>query len=107
MASVIIPTDIYGERSFLRQVPIKNFYLDVSKLPVINYTKGDYVIVPSECENRIDLFSYQQFGTSRLWWVIALANADMIKDPIWDFKSGMEVFIPRDSTLLEKLAGVR
>jgi hypothetical protein len=107
MASVIIPTEMYGERSFLRQVPIKNFYLDVSKLPVINYTKGDYVIVPPECENRIDLFSYQQFGTSRLWWVIALANADMIKDPIWDFKSGMKVFIPRDSTLLEKLAGVR
>jgi hypothetical protein len=107
MASVIIPTDMYGERSFLRQTSIKNFYLDVSKLPVINYTKGDYVIVPPECENRIDLFSYQQFGTSRLWWVIALANADMIKDPIWGFKSGMEVFIPRDSALLEKLAGVR
>jgi hypothetical protein len=107
MASTIIPTNMYGERSFLRQTSINNFYLDVSKLPIINYTKGDYVIVPPECENRIDLFSYQQFGTSRLWWIIALANADVIRDPIWDFKSGMEVFIPRDSSLLEKLAEVR
>jgi hypothetical protein len=107
MASTIIPTDMYGDRSFLRQTSIKNFYLDVSNLPSINYTKGDYVIVPPECEYRIDLFSYQQFGTSRLWWIIALANVDVIKDPIWDFKSGMQVFIPSDSALLENLAGVR
>jgi hypothetical protein len=107
MASTIIPTNIYNDRSFLRQTSIKNFYLDVSNLPSINYTKGDYVTVPPECEYRIDLFSYQQFGTSRLWWVIALANADIIRDPIWDFKSGMQVFIPKDSALLENLAGVR
>jgi hypothetical protein len=55
----------------------------------------------------MDLFSYQQYGSSRLWWVIALANADVIKDPIWDFKSGMTVFVPKNSALIEQLVGAR
>jgi len=62
--------------------------------------------VPTECENRIDLFSYQQYGSSRYWWIIALANADLIKDPIWDFTAGLTVLVPKDTALLEKLAGV-
>lgn len=107
MISTIIPTNMYNNRSYLRQTPIRNFYLDVSTLPYVDYQKGNNVIVPPECENRIDLFSYQQFGTSRLWWVIALANADLIRDPIWDFKSGMSVFVPNDSSFIENLSGVR
>ena len=98
---------MYNNRSYLRQTPIRNFYLDVSTLPYVDDQKGNNVIVPPECENRIDLFSYQQFGTSRLWWVIALANADLIRDPIWDFKSGMSVFVPNDSSFIENLSGVR
>ena len=99
-------TRLYSEKSYLKNTGIRKFFLDVAKLPKINFTTGDYVIVPPECENRIELFSYQQYGTSRLWWVIALANADVIKDTIWDFKSGMTVFVPRDQQLLEKLSGV-
>jgi len=36
-----------------------------------------------------------------------LANADLIRDPIWDFRSGLKLFVPRDTSLLEKLTGVR
>jgi hypothetical protein len=97
---------LYTNKSYLRNTGYRKFFLDVANLPKIDTTKGDYIVVPMECENRMDLFSYQQYGSSRLWWVIALANADMIKDPIWDFKSGMQVFVPRDSDLLEKIAGV-
>lgn len=97
---------LYTNKSFLRNTGYRRFFLDVSKLPKIDQTRGEYIEVPMECENRIDLFSYQQYGSSRLWWIIALANADMIKDPIWDFKSGMIVFVPQDQDLLEKVAGV-
>lgn len=97
---------VYDVKSYLRDSRYKDFYLDVAKLPVMSASSGDYVIVPAECENRIDLFSYQQYGSSRYWWMIALANADLIKDPIWDFTAGMTVLVPRDAVLLEKLAGV-
>jgi hypothetical protein len=99
-------SQLYPNKSYLRNTGTRKFYLDVAKLPKFDMATGDYVVVPPECENRMDLFSYQQYQSSRLWWVIALANADIIKDTIWDFKSGMTVFVPRDATLLEKLAGV-
>jgi hypothetical protein len=97
---------MYTTNSYLRDSRYRSFYLDVAKLPIIANVTGDSVIVPPECENRIDLFSYQQYGSSRYWWMIALANADLIKDPIWDFTAGLTVLVPRDTALLEKLAGV-
>ena len=93
----------YDQRSFLKNTEFKNFYLGVSNLPKVSLANGDIVQVPPECENRIDLFSYQQYGSSRLWWVIALANADIVRDPTWDFKSGMMVFVPRDVNLTSSL----
>jgi hypothetical protein len=98
-------TNLYDQRSFLKNAEFRNFYLGVNKLPNISLQVGDLVQVPPECENRIDLFSFQQYGSSRLWWVIALANADIIKDPTWDFKSGMTVFVPRDTNLTSTLSG--
>lgn len=97
---------LYDTKSYLKDASYKNFYLDVAKLPVISAATGNYVVVPPECENRIDLFSYQQYGSSRYWWLIALANADLIKDPIWDFTAGLTVLVPKNAALLEKLAGV-
>lgn len=97
---------LYDTKSYLKDASYKNFYLDVAKLPAISAATGNYVVVPTECENRIDLFSYQQYGSSRYWWLIALANADLIKDPIWDFTAGLTVLVPKNAALLEKLAGV-
>lgn len=97
----------YDSKSYLYNTNYNKFYLDVAKLDSLKDATGDYVVVPPGCEHRIDLFSYQQYNSSRLWWVIALANADIIKDPIWDFKAGMTVLVPRNVALIEQLAGVR
>jgi hypothetical protein len=97
---------MYDAKSYLHDSRYRSFYLDVAKLPVMSASGGHMVIVPPECEHRIDLFSYQQYGSSRYWWIIALANADLIKDPIWDFTAGLTVLVPKDTALLEKLAGV-
>ena len=93
--------NLYDRKSYLRNARRKDFYLDVVTIPSVDLGQGEYVQVPPECENRIDLFSYQQYKTSRLWWIIALANADIIADPIWDFKSGMTVFVPRNGVIGE------
>ena len=106
MAVLNFSNTIYDSKSYLNESRFRGFYLDVAKLPVVSDLTGNYVVVPAECENRIDLFSYQQYGSSRYWWLIALANADLIKDPIWDFTAGLTVLVPKDTALLEKLAGV-
>jgi hypothetical protein len=98
-------TNKYSNKSFLKNTEIRTFFLDVSNLPKIPLVNGDRIQVPPECENRIDLFSYQQYGSSRLWWVIALANADIIRDPTWDFKAGMVVFVPRDEAFISSVSG--
>lgn len=106
MALIRSSGNFYNNRSFLKDTPFRNFYLDTSNLPKITSNRGNLVQVPADCEHRIDLFSYQQYGSSRLWWLIALANADTIKDPIWDFKSGMYVFVPKDNAIIPQIPGV-
>lgn len=100
-------TAIYDTKSYLTDTPIKSFYLDVASLPRMAGVVGKYVTVPPECENRIDLFSYQQYGSSRYWWMIVLANADYIKDPIWDFKAGMQLMVPDKSKMLDEFSTLR
>jgi hypothetical protein len=98
----------YTDKSYLYGVgTFKKFYLDSTILPALTNSTGTNVVVPPECENRPDLFSYQQYGSSRLWWIIALANADILKDPVWDLKSGMTLFVPNKDLILVKLAEVR
>lgn len=106
MSEKSFSSGVYSGKSYLRSTGFRKFFLDVAKLPKINFGSGDMVVVPPECQHRMDLFSYQQYKSSRYWWIIALANADTIKDTIWDFNAGMTVFVPRDTALLEKLAGV-
>lgn len=98
---------IYDNKSYLSNTNFKKFYLDTANLPSMEDITGDTITVPPECEYRIDLFSYKVYGSSRLWWIIALANADIITDPIWDFKAGLQLLVPRDSVLIEQLSMVR
>lgn len=98
---------VYDSKSYLNNANFTKFYLDLAQLPSVEDIEGNYVVVPPECQHRIDLFSYQQYGTSRLWWVIALANADILKDPTWDFVSGLRVLVPTRGVLLNQLPEVR
>lgn len=97
----------YDRKSYLNDTPVTSFYLDLAKVPRMDGVGSREVLVPPECDNRIDLFSYQQYGSSRYWWMIALANADTIKDPIWDFRSGMTVLVPDKSRFIDEFSTVR
>jgi len=98
---------MYDRKSYLADTTFNKFYLDVAQIPSVQNMTGRQVVVPPECQHRIDLFSYQQYGTSRLWWVIALANADVIKDPLWDFVAGTTVLVPDRGALVNQMPEVR
>lgn len=97
----------YDRKSYLRDTSFSDFYLDTASLPSVSNVEGQYVVVPPECNYRIDLFAYQQYGSSRLWWLIALANIDIIKDPIWDFTSGLTVLVPDQSAATAQITSLR
>jgi len=61
--------------------------------------------IDSWYENRPDLLAHDLYGDAKLWWVFMHRNMDVITDPIWAFKSGAIIRIPKKSTL-EKYLGV-
>ena len=52
---------------------------------------------------RPDLLAYDLYGSPRLWWGFAQRNPDQIEDPIYDFKPGTEIRIPKLSNLQNDL----
>ena len=48
---------------------------------------------------RPDLLAYDLYGTPRFWWVFAQRNPDQIEDPIYDFKPGVTIQLPKRSNV--------
>ena len=48
---------------------------------------------------RPDLLAFDLYGTPKFWWVFAVRNMEVIKDPIFDFVPGNQIFLPKKSTL--------
>ncbi len=47
---------------------------------------------------RPDLLAYDLYKDANLWWVFAVRNADVLKDPLLDFQTGRIIYVPtRDS----------
>ena len=57
-----------------------------------------YAIEP-QYNHRPDLLAYDLYGSTKLWWVFMQRNMDVISDPIFDFKSGVQIYIPKKSSL--------
>jgi hypothetical protein len=86
--------------SFLKGAPVTKFYLDVNTLPKIARSPADQLYaIESRYDKRPDLLADNLFGTTKLWWVFALRNPDILVDPLEDFTSGKEIFIPSTSAI--------
>jgi hypothetical protein len=71
------------------------WYLSNYEPRIINRDGTDIrKILETKYENRPDLLSYDLYGTPNLWWIFMVLNPDSIKDPIYDFKAGLVIFVP-------------
>jgi hypothetical protein len=52
---------------------------------------------------RPDLLAYDLYGSPRLWWVFVQRNPDQLEDPIYDFKPGVTIQLPKKESLLKDL----
>ena len=52
---------------------------------------------------RPDLLAYDLYGSPRLWWVFVQRNPDQLEDPIYDFKPGVTIQLPKKENLLKDL----
>lgn len=59
-----------------------------------------YYTIPIVYEYRPDMAAYDLYGDSRLWWVFASRNPNALgPDPYFNFKAGLQIYIPKLETL--------
>lgn len=83
---------------------LKSGYLDYFAIRPVAAEDDDilYVIEP-QFNYRPDLLANYLYDTPKLWWVFAQRNMDVIRDPIFDFRSGVEIYVPKQEGLFKLL----
>lgn len=61
-----------------------------------------WTVIPTY-EYRPDLLAHDLYQDSRLWWVFAQRNPNKLKDPLFDFVSGVSIYIPKLMVLKQVL----
>lgn len=86
----------YSSKQVTQYVPYLNWWDGYYVLP---NAKDTLISIDGQYNRRPDLLSYAYYQTPQLWWVFALRNPDVIKDPVWDFVTGKAIYVPAKETL--------
>jgi len=79
-------------------------YLDVMvNRPIPSDPTDVYWEITPTYNLRPDLLAYDLYKDPKLWWVFAQRNPNRIKDPLFDFVSGIKIYIPKLSVLQNSL----
>lgn len=75
---------------------VNNNFLDVMVNRTIPMQPSDiYWEITPVYEYRPDLLAYDLYTDSRLWWVFAQRNPNRLKDPYFDFVTGVGIYLPK------------
>lgn len=91
----------YSRESFIRNPQyIDDKFMGMNNLPkVYKNVKDEAYIIGHGYDQRPDLLAYKLYGSTRYWWVFALRNPDILKDPIRDFKAGIRIMLPAEESV--------
>ena len=79
-------------------------YLDILSPRTITAERDDHsYTIERTYAYRPDLLAFDLYGTPRLWWVFAQRNPNEIEDPIYDFKPGVTIQLPKKSNVQSDL----
>ena len=96
----------YKNYSPYSQTKQNSMYLELLAIRPVPADADDFLYtIENHYTHRPDLLSYDLYGTPKLWWVFVQINMSVIKDPIFDFVPGTQIYIPKKSGL-EKYLGV-
>ncbi|NBP13715.1 hypothetical protein EBU95_04845 [bacterium] len=91
---------MYSNSSPYYNTPIVNGYLDILNLPDLPRETDDILFeITKVYENRPDLLANDLYKDSNLWWVFAVRNKQVLKDPVFDFTAGTKIYLPKMSTI--------
>ena len=76
------------------------YYLDVMVNRPIPKESDDLLMkINTVYEYRPDLLAYDLYETPTLWWVFYQRNPNTLTAPPLDFKAGVEIYLPKITTL--------
>lgn len=83
---------------------VNNQFLDVMiNRPIPSDPTDVYWAITPTYNLRPDMLAYDLYQDAKLWWVFAQRNPNRLKDPLFDFISGVEIYIPKLSVLRNAL----
>jgi hypothetical protein len=72
--------------------------------PIPSQPSDVLYVLPAVYQYRPDLLAFHLYNDSRLWWVFAARNPNRLgPDPYFDFKTGVEFYVPKLDTLKQVL----
>ena len=79
-------------------------YLDIFAIRPVSAQSDDYLYtVEPQYNYRPDLLAYDLYGTPKLWWVFVQRNMDIMQDGIFDCRTGVQIYLPKKSSLMKVL----
>jgi len=94
MAATYTSTSPYYTTGFVQ------FYLDVmTNRPIPKQTDDQVMTITQTYEYRPDMLALDLYSNSALWWVFYQRNPNTLTAPPLDFKAGVQIYLPKISTL--------
>jgi hypothetical protein len=94
----------YSSTSPWYNTAINRNYLDLLNIRPVSAEADDFLYtIESQYSYRPDLLSYDLYGTPDLWWVFIQRNLDVLQDPVFDFIPGVQIYIPKKTSLIKVL----
>src|SRR5210317_2025427 len=94
----------YSSKSTYYTTRTTDGYLDVMQNRRIpKYSDDQQFTITQTYQYRPDLLAFDLYDDAQLWWVFAQRNPNSIVDPIYDFKVGTRIYLPKISTLKKAL----
>lgn len=85
---------------------VNSKFLDVMvDRPILKQQSDIYWEITPVYEYRPDLLAFDLYADSRLWWVFSSRNPNRLKDPLFDFKTGVGIYLPK-ADLLKQILGL-
>ena len=85
----------YKKTSVYSKTKINKKYLETYQPPItINFENTRTIELTAKHNMRPDVLAYELYEDASLWWVFTLYNRNKIQDPIFDFKPGLKIRVP-------------
>jgi hypothetical protein len=76
------------------------FFLDtMTNRPIPTLLDDQYWTINSTYQYRPDLLAYDLYTDGRLWWVFYQRNPNTLTAPPLDFAAGVQIYLPKITTL--------